>query len=165
MFAILILLLNIARRKVRTLNYYFCNKWVCHRDVNTNIPHNIIFILLIIDVYLPELLPNPVPAKYLLYDNLILGEECDLIALSGRCWNKAAVVGGGGGGGCSDLWGRRLEGWPNTAARLAGWRRVTRQMWFCMWWTGRIACPFPYRTGCPNRSCPDASWRNFQLVL
>ncbi len=23
-------------------------------------------------------------------------------------------------------WGRRLEGWPNTAARLAGWRRVTQ---------------------------------------
>ncbi len=22
-------------------------------------------------------------------------------------------------------WGRRLEGWPNTTARLAGWRRVT----------------------------------------
>ncbi len=26
-----------------------------------------------------------------------------------------------------DQWGRRLEGWPNTAARLAGWRRVTQQ--------------------------------------
>jgi hypothetical protein len=25
------------------------------------------------------------------------------------------------------LRGRRLEGWPNTAARLAGWRRVTQQ--------------------------------------
>ncbi len=24
-------------------------------------------------------------------------------------------------------WGRRLEGWPNTAARLAGWRSVTQQ--------------------------------------
>ncbi len=23
------------------------------------------------------------------------------------------------------------EGWPNTAARLAGWRRVIRQVWFC----------------------------------
>ncbi len=39
-------------------------------------------------------------------------------------------------------WGRRLEGWPNTAARLAGWRRVTRQVWFCMWWTGHTACLF-----------------------
>ncbi len=26
-----------------------------------------------------------------------------------------------------DQWGRRLEGWPNTAARLAGWRRVTQK--------------------------------------
>ncbi len=24
-------------------------------------------------------------------------------------------------------WGRRLEGWPNTAVRLAGWRRMTKQ--------------------------------------
>ncbi len=39
-------------------------------------------------------------------------------------------------------WGRRLEGLPNTAARLAGWRRVNRQVWFCMWWTGRTACFF-----------------------
>jgi hypothetical protein len=55
-------------------------------------------------------------------------------------------------------WGRRLEGWPNTAARLAGWRRVTRLVWFCTWWTGRTACLFPYRTCCPDRSCPAASW-------
>ncbi len=27
-------------------------------------------------------------------------------------------------------WGWRLEGWTNTAARLTGWRRVTRQAWF-----------------------------------
>ncbi len=39
-------------------------------------------------------------------------------------------------------WGRRLEGWPTTAARLAGWRRVTRQVWFSTWWTGRTACLF-----------------------
>ncbi len=39
-------------------------------------------------------------------------------------------------------WGWRLEGWSNTAARLAGWRRVTPQMWFCTWWTGRTACLF-----------------------
>ncbi len=28
---------------------------------------------------------------------------------------------------CNAHWGRRLEGWPSTAARLAGWRRVTQQ--------------------------------------
>jgi hypothetical protein len=40
-------------------------------------------------------------------------------------------------------WGRRrLEGRPNTAARLAGCRRVTRQVWFCRWWMGRTACLF-----------------------
>ncbi len=33
-------------------------------------------------------------------------------------------------------WGRRLEGWPNTAALPA------RQMWFCTWWTGLAACLF-----------------------
>ncbi len=39
-------------------------------------------------------------------------------------------------------WGRRLEGWPNTAApRLASLRRVTQQGWFCPWWTVRAACP------------------------
>jgi hypothetical protein len=27
----------------------------------------------------------------------------------------------------SEQGGRSLEGWPNTAARLAGWRRVTQQ--------------------------------------
>ncbi len=27
-------------------------------------------------------------------------------------------------------------------ARLAGWRRVTRQVWFCTWWTVRTACHF-----------------------
>ncbi len=37
---------------------------------------------------------------------------------------------------------RRLEGWSNTAACLAGWRRVTPQVWFCMWWTGRSAFLF-----------------------
>jgi hypothetical protein len=43
---------------------------------------------------------------------------------------------------CWGQWGRRLEGWLNTAARLAGWRGVTQQVWFC--------------TGCPDRSCPAA---------
>ncbi len=39
-------------------------------------------------------------------------------------------------------WGRMLEGWSSTAARLAGWRRVTRQVWFCTWWTGCTTCLF-----------------------
>ncbi len=34
---------------------------------------------------------------------------------------------------------KAIEGWPNMAARLAGWRRVAQQVWFCMWWTGRTA--------------------------
>ncbi len=42
----------------------------------------------------------------------------------------------------SNQWGRRLEVLSNTAARLAGCRRVTRQVWLCMWWTGRTACLF-----------------------
>ncbi len=37
---------------------------------------------------------------------------------------------------------KAIEGWPNMAARLAGWRRVAQQMWFCMWWTGRTAYLF-----------------------
>ncbi len=41
---------------------------------------------------------------------------------------------------------KAIEGWPSTAPRLAGWRRVTRQVWFCLWWTGRA--------GCPDRRCP-----------
>jgi hypothetical protein len=39
-------------------------------------------------------------------------------------------------------WGRMLEGWSNTAGRLAGWKRVTRQVWFCTWWTGCTTCLF-----------------------
>ncbi len=39
-------------------------------------------------------------------------------------------------------WGRMLEGWSNKAARLAGWGRVTRQVWFCTWCTGLTACLF-----------------------
>jgi hypothetical protein len=44
-------------------------------------------------------------------------------------------------------WGRRLEGWSNTAARLAGWKRVTRPgviLWFCMRRMDRTA--FLFRT-------------------
>ncbi len=39
----------------------------------------------------------------------------------------------------STQWGRKLDGWPNTAARLAGWRKVTRLVWICTWWTGHTA--------------------------
>ncbi len=47
--------------------------------------------------------------------------------------------------GRSTQWVRRLEGWTNTAARLACWRRVTRQVV-----DGPYHLPFPYRTGCPG---------------
>jgi hypothetical protein len=30
---------------------------------------------------------------------------------------------------------------------------------------GPYRLPFPYRTGCPDRSCPTASSWNFQLLL
>jgi|694.fasta_scaffold129625_3 hypothetical protein len=43
--------------------------------------------------------------------------------------------------GCNQ-WGRKLEGWLNTAARLADWRRVYQQVRFCTRWTGRTACLF-----------------------
>ncbi len=66
-------------------------------------------------------------------------------------------------------WGRRLEGWPNTAARLAGWGRVTLQVWFCTLY-GRAIPPaftvlYVQCTSCPDRSCPAACWWNFQLML
>jgi len=44
-----------------------------------------------------------------------------------------------------DQWGRRLERWPNTAASLAGWRRVTRQVWFCALY-GRASTSCLFRT-------------------
>ncbi len=62
-------------------------------------------------------------------------------------------------------WDRRLEGWPNTAACLAGWRRVTRQVWFCTWWMDRTACLFHTVPYSPDRSYPAASWWNFQLLF
>ncbi len=34
-----------------------------------------------------------------------------------------------------------LDGWPNTAADLASWRRATRRVWFCTWWMVHAACP------------------------
>ncbi len=58
-------------------------------------------------------------------------------------------------------WGRGLEGWPNTAARLADWRRVSCQVWFCTWWTGRTAClfhtdglPWPELSSCKPMEFP-----------
>ncbi len=39
-------------------------------------------------------------------------------------------------------WGWRLECWPNTAALLAGWRKETRQVWCCTWYSGRTNCLF-----------------------
>ncbi len=121
------------------------------------------FILLINDVYLPELLLNPVPAKYLLYDNFILGKECDPIP------HHPPTFWWSGGG--SDQWGRRLEILPNTAARLAGWGRVTHQVWFCMWWTDHIACLFrtvPELPGCELTEFPAGTLVDthaFSLVL
>ncbi len=48
--------------------------------------------------------------------------------------------------------------------RLAAWRRVTGR---CDFVCDRRAVPpaFPYWTVCPDRSCPAASWWNFQLLL
>ncbi len=40
-----------------------------------------------------------------------------------------------------DQWRWMLEGWTNTVARLAGWRRVAQKVWFCTWWTVQDACP------------------------
>jgi hypothetical protein len=74
----------------------------------------------------------------LLYDNLILGEECDPIPPP----PPSPFSHFPDDAGMRLLWWWRLDGWPNTAARLAGWRRVTRQVWFCVWWTGHIACLF-----------------------
>ncbi len=61
-------------------------------------------------------------------------------------------------------WGQILEVWPNTAAHLAGWSRVIRQVLFCTWWTGHTACIYhtiPALTGAAQL----ASWWNFQLLL
>ncbi len=56
---------------------------------------------------------------------------------------------------CHRPWARRLESWPNTAARLAGWRKVTRQVWFSA----------PYRMVALTGAAQLASWWNFQLLL
>ncbi len=39
-------------------------------------------------------------------------------------------------------WGRRLERWPNTEARLAGWRRVTKPRGVCVVMDGPCRLPF-----------------------
>ncbi len=41
-------------------------------------------------------------------------------------------------------WGQRLEGWPNTAARLPGWRRVTKQA--VILYVLDSPCRLPWRT-------------------
>ncbi len=79
----------------------------------------------------------------LLMVNVRIRKERWFKATVGPCkheyaYMEAFFVGGNGG----DQWGRRIEGWPNTANRLAGRRKVSRQVWFCMRWTGRTACLF-----------------------
>ncbi len=59
----------------------------------------------------------------------------------------------------------RLECWSNTAARLACWRRVTWQVWFCTWWTGRTARLFRTVPVALKELPTAANWWNFQLLL
>jgi hypothetical protein len=47
-----------------------------------------------------------------------------------------------------EQWGRRIEGWPNTAGVIL----------YMM--DGPYCLLLLYRTGCPNMSCPTASWWN-----
>ncbi len=60
-----------------------------------------------------------------------------------------------------------LSGWAlhGVLLSLAGgvWPEL---VWFVLWWTGRTGClALPYRTVCPDSSCPAASWWHFQLLL
>jgi hypothetical protein len=55
--------------------------------------------------------------------------------------------------GNSDQRGRRLEGWPNTAARLAGWRRLNQQRVILYVMGG--PCHLPWRT---TPLSPDWDW-------
>ncbi len=52
-------------------------------------------------------------------------------------------------------WGRRLEGWPNTAARLVGWRRVCYDS----------VCDGRFVTPVFSVLYPAASWWNCHLLL
>jgi hypothetical protein len=61
-------------------------------------------------------------------------DDCKLTT----CWK----MNNGIAGTFYNQWGWRLDGWTNTAACLAGRRRVTRQLWFCTRRTGRPACFF-----------------------
>jgi hypothetical protein len=61
---------------------------------------------------------------------------------------------------------RRLEGWPNRAACLASWRRVTRRGDFvCTWRTRRTACLFRTVPVDMTGAGPATSWWNYQLLL
>jgi hypothetical protein len=49
-------------------------------------------------------------------------------------------------------------GWPNTAARLAGWRRMIQQGVICYVMDGHAACPdgphhLPWSGGCSITKC------------
>jgi hypothetical protein len=60
---------------------------------------------------------------------------------------------------------KATEGWPNTAAR-PGWPEESDPAGVILYvMDGPYRLPFPYSTGCPDRSCPAASWWNFQLSL
>jgi hypothetical protein len=41
---------------------------------------------------------------------------------------------------CHQQWGRRLESWPNTAARLAVGGEWPSNVLFCTWWMVHAAC-------------------------
>ncbi len=79
-----------------------------------------------------------------------------------RVWVGPPAIRSAYGGQCVSQW-RPKEGWTNTASRLAGWRRVTRQVWFCTWWTGWTACLF--RTVPGWQELPSCELMKFQLLL
>jgi hypothetical protein len=66
---------------------------------------------------------------------------------------------------CDIQRGRRLDGWPNTSARLAGWRRVTRHVWFCTWKTDRSACLFCTVYWLPWQVLPSCELKEFQAAV
>ncbi len=61
-------------------------------------------------------------------------------------------------------WSRRLECWPNTADNLAGWRRVIRQVWFCMWWTA-VPPLFSVRYWLPWQELPSCELMEFPAAV
>jgi hypothetical protein len=72
------------------------------------------------------------------YKSILYGQRLGRQAIT--TWLERLVPVKGGG----SQWGRRLEGWPNTAARLVGWRRVTQQGVILYAMDG--PCPLPWRT-------------------